>query len=118
MADAIKTIPEVKKMAASKAEQVLKAIRDLETQKAEAIQELLADRAKIDEQLAMLGHTDGKPGKKKAPTPRQKSELCTICNFATEPAHDGRLKFHRDQGDNKKALTEKQLTELGLKKKA
>jgi hypothetical protein len=109
--------PETKKLAATKAEQVLKAIKDLEAQKAEAIQELLAERLKIDEQLAMLGHTDGKAPKKKAGTPRQKSEICTICKFATDPSHDGRLKFHRDQGENKKPLTDKQLADLGLKKK-
>jgi hypothetical protein len=48
---------------------------------------------------------------------RQKTEVCSICNFATEPPHDGRHKAHREQGDKKKPFTDKQLEEFGLTKK-
>ena len=55
-----------------------------------------------------------KAGKKKV---RQKGGICKICKFETEPPHDGRLKTHREQGDARKPLTEKQMAELGFKKK-
>lgn len=41
---------------------------------------------------------------------------CGVCGFATDPYHDGRIKAHRDQGENKRAFTDAQLEKLGLKK--
>lgn len=60
---------------------------------------------------------EGGKAKKKASTPRQRSETCAICQFVTDPVHDGRLKAHRDQGDKKKPLTDKELAANGLKKR-
>jgi hypothetical protein len=48
-----------------------------------------------------------KKGRKKGP--------CPICKFMTDPQHDGRLNVHREQPE-KKALSDKQLKDLGLTK--
>jgi hypothetical protein len=107
-----------KTMATTKAQQVLEALAKIETLKAEAITELLADRAKIDEQLAQLGHSDGKPaGKKKTREGAgavDPNKPCSVCNFVTVPNHDARR--HRAQGEAKKAFTAKELETFGLKK--
>ena len=108
-----------KTMATTKAQQVLEALAKIETPKAEAITELLADRAKIDEQLAQLGHSDGKPAAKKRGTREGAGTVdpdkpCSVCNFVTVPNHDARK--HRAQGDAKKAFTAKELEAFGLKK--
>ena len=41
---------------------------------------------------------------------------CPICEFKTEPHHDGRA--HRSQREPKRPFTEEELTEKGLKKVA
>ena len=45
------------------AEQVLKEMEALEDKKRKAIEELLAERQKIDDQLAQLGYQVGKRGR-------------------------------------------------------
>ena len=47
---------------------------------------------------------------------RVRREPCGICKFRTDPPHDARLKAHRDQGDNKQALTDQELAELHLRR--
>ena len=57
------------------------------------------------------------PSRKSEKKPREKSDKpCGICNFKTNPPHDARLKAHRDQGEHKKPLNNKQLEEAGLTK--
>jgi hypothetical protein len=121
MADDTKTTPkpEVKKMASTKAQQALEALAKIETLKAEAIQELLADRQKIDDQLGQLGYTDRKPARKRGGAREgagtvDPTKPCSVCNFLTSPNHDARK--HRAQGDNKKPFTVKDLEQFGLKK--
>ncbi|SRR5579883_1557501 len=101
--------PETRKMAATKAQQVLEQISKLETLKKEAIDELLAERQKIDEQLAQLGYNDGPPPKKKTGASKPAGERhCDICDMN---GHDARA--HRNQ-DPKKKFTAKELAEKGL----
>ena len=109
--------PEVKKMPSTKAQQALEALAKIETLKSEAVTELLAERAKIDEQLAQLGYTDGrakKKGTRAGAGAVDPTRPCSVCNFLTTPNHDARK--HRAQGDNKKPFTAKELEQFGLKK--
>ena len=58
--------------------------------KSSAIQELLAQRKEIDEQLTALGY---QVEEATMPARRQKRELdpnkaCSVCGFATEPPHE------------------------------
>lgn len=116
---------EVKKLANSVLEQLKKLDEQraklLEGAKAEAIkkaEEAVAELNELGFAYRLVEGDGAKAGKKRASSgTRQKSDICTICKFSTEPPHDGRLKLHRDQGDAKKPLTEKQLTELNMKKK-
>lgn len=53
---------------------------------------------------------------KKKGTKKTLDKPCKICGFLTEPYHDARLKTHRDQGDNKRPLTDAELAAAKLKK--
>src|SRR4051812_15431982 len=90
-----------KKVAQSAAEQYRKALEAAEAIKQTAVDELKKSINAQIEELNGFGFDfrlseGGKPAKKAATT-RKRSEICSICNFATNPPHDGRLKFHRDQ---------------------
>src|SRR4051812_19735029 len=115
--------PEVKKLS------VLEQLRKLDEQRAQLLKDAEAEAKKKAEDaiadLNSLGFSyrlvqgDESPKRKSGSgsgKPRQKKD-CTICKFGTDPHHDGRHPAHRDQGDNKKPFTEKQLKELGLTKK-
>jgi hypothetical protein len=68
----------------------------------------------LPESLTPAGSRGGKNrgGKREAKPGTQ----CSICGFATEPYHDGRLKAHRDQGEKKRPLTDNQLKSSGLRR--
>jgi DNA-binding protein H-NS len=101
--------------------------QERQARKQELIQELLLERdrqmAEFEEQLRLLGYRADVIGKSSGPKKeaggkreRKRSETCSICGFATQPAHDGRLKAHRDQGEKKTALTDSQLEVANLKR--
>jgi hypothetical protein len=106
---------------------VLEQLKKLDEQRSKLLADATVEaKKKADEAIAelnSLGYSyrlvegDEAPKKASKGKPRQKSEICSICKFGTEPSHDGRHKSHRDQGDNKKPFTEKQLKDLGLEKK-
>jgi hypothetical protein len=110
--------PEVKKMASTKAQQALEAIAKIETLRAEGIAELLAERTKLNEQLAQLGYMEHTAPKKRGTRAGagtvDPTKPCSVCNFITTPNHDARK--HRAQGENKKAFNAKELEAFGLKK--
>jgi hypothetical protein len=114
-----------RKLAQTDIQRFLQEEQERQARKQELIQELLLERdrqmAEFEEQLTSLGYRAdvvGKPSgaRKEAGEKRERkrSETCSICEFATQPPHDGRLKAHRDQGKNKKALTDTELEEAGL----
>jgi hypothetical protein len=125
MAEVAKPPIEVKKIVS-----VLEQLKKLDEQRAKLLEGAKTEAVKKAEEavaeLNELGFSyrlvegEAKAGKKRVSSgvPRQKSETCQICKFSTDPIHDGRLKLHRDQGEHKKPLTDKQLTELNMKKKA
>lgn len=117
--------PELKKMST-----VLEQLKKLDEQRAKLIADATAEAKKKAEdavaELNALGFSyrlvEGEAASPKSKSsgekkPRAKRD-CTICKFGTDPHHDGRHPAHRDQGDNKKPFTEKQLKDLGLNKKA
>lgn len=103
----------------SNIDKALKLRQELESVTQAAIDELLLQRKDIDTQLRALGHAfpEDRKGARKTGIRRIKdaNEPCKVCGFVTEPPHDGRA--HRSQGTNKKKFTEKELAELGYKKK-
>lgn len=56
-----------------------------------------------------------KKGGKGITRKRDPNAPCSVCNFVTEPPHDARR--HRAQGKSKKALTAKELEDMGYRKK-
>jgi hypothetical protein len=80
-----------------------------------AIQDLIVDLNELgfNYRLTEGGGSASKGEKKPRPVA---DKDCPICKFRTSPPHDGRNKLHRDQGENKKPLTAKQLEEAGLAK--
>ena len=104
------------------AAQLRKLISDkMEREKGAAKEKLVAE---FQEKLALydlsaaevgFGRAGGKgrkgssDGKRAAP-----SGACTICNFETDPPHDGRK--HRSQGDDKRPFTSKELAALEMKR--
>jgi hypothetical protein len=116
----LKAIPEVKKMT------VLEQIKKLDEQRAQLLGnakiEALASAEKAVADLNSLGFSyrlvegDAAPAKKTKQTRQlDPTKPCSVCKFATEPNHDARR--HRSQGEKKKPFTEKELAELGYKKK-
>jgi hypothetical protein len=116
-----------RKLAQTDIQRFLQEEQERQARKQELIQELLLERdrqmAEFEEQLSLLGYRADVVGKSSGATKeagdkreRKRSETCNICGFATRPAHDGRLKAHRDQGDNKTALTDGQLEAANLKR--
>ena len=100
----------VQKRMATKAQQALEALAKIETLKVEAIQELLAERQKIDDQLAQLGHTGGKgTTRKRGGASKPAGER--YCNICEAQGHDARA--HRGQGKNKKKFSAAEMKELG-----
>jgi hypothetical protein len=126
MKEALQEIPKEKKVAESASERYKKALEAAEAIKSSAVEEL---KGQINSKIAELNvfgfdyslmEAGRKPATtKKTRTPSDKSTTpCPTCNFVTNPPHDNRLKAHRDQGEHKKPLNEKQLTEAGLVKVA
>lgn len=109
-------------MPSNEYQKILDEIKKLEGRKQEAIKQLVAERdAKVKEYndaLAELGYKDEdeepEPTAVKEKRQRKAPEgPCPICNFATEPAHDGRK--HRQQNP-KGPFTAAELAKFGLKK--
>jgi len=97
---------------------IVNRIEALDAEKAQLLQKLREARESLNSQFnkwlpesimgvataaKARGRREARPG-----TP------CGICQFATTPPHDGRLKAHRDQGKSKKPLTDTQLKDAGL----
>lgn len=90
---------------------IAKIDAQLEPLKAARLKEILDEAASLGWQPTKTRKlAKGEKREPKLGTP------CGVCEFATEPYHDGRLKAHRDQGENKKPFTDSQLEKLGLKK--
>lgn len=84
-----------------------------------SVSEAIAQINNLISELSALGQTfelvkvDGRKTRKASSTSREKSQ-CTICKFDTIPQHDGRT--HRDQRENKRPYTDKELAKHGLVK--
>jgi DNA repair exonuclease SbcCD ATPase subunit len=98
----------------SKVQEALKAMQNMEALKQGAIEELLEQRKTIDEQLTQLGFEDQpKSARGKATRQRDPNKPCGVCEFVTDPPHDGRAHKNRSQ----KPFTSEELKELGFTKK-
>lgn len=126
MKDVQQEPPKEKRMAESAADKYRKAIEAAEKIKKDAVDELIKEINLKIADLNGFGYeyslTEELPApvkaKKPTGTPRQKSEMCKICQFSTTPLHDGRYKAHREQGTTKKPFTDKELAAHGLTKVA
>lgn len=104
---------------------VLEQLQKLDEQRAKLLEGAKAEALKkaeaAVEELNGLGfaYTLTEGGKKKGKTgitrQRDPNAPCSVCEFVTVPAHDGRM--HRAQGKSKKPFTAKELEELSLKKR-
>jgi len=70
-------------MTTSTVDTILKKLAEIESLKSEAIQELLAQRAELDKQLAQLGY-----GEPRASQPRAKG--VRVCRNCGEGGHNAR----------------------------
>lgn len=104
---------------------IVNRIESLDKERATLIAKLEEARTKLNEQFnkwlpAGLTGSSGPVGLPNRGAGRKREVTigtpCRICGFATLPYHDARLKTHRDQGENKKPLTDEQLARLGLMK--
>ena len=80
--------------------------------------ELLAELKELGLDVVPKGTASASTGESKKKGKKTLNKPCRICGFLTTPYHDARLKTHRDQGDNKKPLTEAELASSKLKKVA
>lgn len=99
----------------------LAKIKEAVSDKMDSLRDSMRDKlkAEITSQLGVYGFSFedlGFDGRKmrKAGGRAKSSGPCPICDFATDPPHDGRK--HRAQGNKKKAFTASELSELGLEK--
>jgi hypothetical protein len=100
---------------------IVNRIEALDKERSELIQKLADARNSLNDQfskwlpdsLTQAGARSGrgKAGKREV----RPGAPCSICGFATEPYHDGRLKAHREQGE-KKPLTDEQLEAARLER--
>jgi hypothetical protein len=110
---------EIKRLSAmsTATEKALKAKAEMESLFQAAIDEQLGIIKEAEQRLGELGY--GAPTKKAGKTgitrQRDPNAPCSVCNFATDPGHDGRV--HRSQGDKKKPFTAAELAEKGYKKR-
>lgn len=101
---------------------ILQQIQELDRQK-EALLSGAKDEAlkKVEDALSELNAlgfnyvvTEKGGARARTVTRVSKGGPCPICEFETEPAHDGRR--HRSQGTNKRPFNAGELKELGISK--
>jgi hypothetical protein len=107
---AIDEIKELKAQLQSRTEQAKKEALDKASEAINLLRELGIDDSTI---LKDLGLKSGSKSKAKDGVKAPKDEPCSICNFETDPPHDGRS--HRSQ-TKKKPFTTEELEEKGLTK--
>jgi DNA repair exonuclease SbcCD ATPase subunit len=107
---AIEEIKELKAQLESKTEQAKAEALDKASEAIGFLRELGLDNDTILKELGFRGRT---PGKQSREASSPKDEPCPICNFQTEPPHDGRS--HRGQ-TKKRPLTAEELEKKGLTK--
>lgn len=95
-------------------EKALKAKADMESLFQAAIDEQLEIIREAEARLLELGHTSAPKKGKTITRQRDPNKPCGICNFVTDPPHDGRAHKNRSQ----KPFNADELKELGFKKKA
>jgi hypothetical protein len=97
---------------------IVNRIEALDKERAELVKKLADARTSLNEQfnkwipesIVAVGAKVKSKGKREV----KPGTSCSICGFATDPPHDGRLKVHRDQGKNKRALTDNQIAAADL----
>jgi DNA repair exonuclease SbcCD ATPase subunit len=107
----IDEIKELKAQVQSKTEQAKAEALESGREAINFLRELGIDNDTILKELGFRART--KSSKEKAERASSKDEPCPICNFKTDPPHDGRS--HRGQS-KKKPLTTEELEEKGLTK--
>ena len=104
---------------------IVNELERLESRKGELLEQLRKARetvsASIDKYVPasvkdMPAKVKDSYNRTRAGSGRTFDKPCQICGFRTEPYHDGRLKAHRDQGKNKRPLTDAQLAELEMRR--
>jgi hypothetical protein len=106
---AIEEINELKARLESMAEQAKADALDKASEAIGVLRELGLDNDRILKELGFRGRAS-RESREAAPP---KEELCPICNFRTDPPHDGRS--HRGQ-TKKRPLTAEELEKKGLTK--
>jgi hypothetical protein len=109
---AIEEIKELKAQLDSKTGQAKAEALDRAGEAIGFLRELGLHNDTILEQLGFRGRAEPQDSRERRPA---KEEPCPICNFRTEPPHDGRT--HRGQ-TKKKPLTAEELEQKGLLKVA
>jgi hypothetical protein len=107
---AIEEINELKARLESMAEQAKAEALDKASEAIGVLRALGLDNDRILKELGFRGRAKDRESREAAPP---KEELCPICNFRTDPPHDGRS--HRGQ-TNKRPLTAEELEKKGLTK--
>jgi hypothetical protein len=107
---AIEEIKELKAQLESKTEQAKAEALDKASEAIGFLRELGLDNDTILKELGLGGRTVAKQSREGR---SRKDEACPICNFRTDPPHDGRS--HRGQ-TKKRPLTAEELEEKGLAK--
>jgi DNA repair exonuclease SbcCD ATPase subunit len=107
---AIDEIKELKAQLESKTEQVKTEAMDKAREAIMVLRELGIDNDTILKELGFRGRASAQDSREGKPP---KEETCPICNFRTEPPHDGRS--HRGQ-TKKRPLTAEELEKKGLTK--
>jgi hypothetical protein len=108
---AIEEMKELKAQIESKTEQVKAKALDKASEAIGFLRELGLDNDTILKELGFRGRAESKESRKGRPP--NKDEPCPICNFRTDPPHDGRS--HRGQS-KKRPLTAEELEKKGLTK--
>jgi ribosomal protein L29 len=103
-------------MGTSKYQAALDALSKVEELREEAIAEINAEIAVLQEQLSKLQTVSGsvrKPSKIVSKRSVNSEKSCDLCGFRTEPIHDKRAHRHQEP---KKSFSDAELKEKGLKK--
>jgi hypothetical protein len=107
---AVEEIKELKAQLESRTEQVKQEALDKASEAIGILRELGIDNDTILKDLGFRGRAEARDSREARPP---KDEQCPICNFRTDPPHDGRS--HRGQ-TKKKPLTAEELAKKGLTK--
>ena len=107
---AIEEIKELKAQLESKTEQAKAEARDKASVAIGFLRELGLDNDRILKELGFRGRAKDRENREAMPP---EEEPCPICNFRTDPPHDGRS--HRGQ-TKKRPLTTEELEKKGLTK--